>query len=164
MNELEVKILKIDKDAMIAKVESFGAQKIFDDTIVADFYKNADGKKLRFRKYGAENILTYKEKIQTETLMENLEYEVVIDDYETFEKMLVALGFVKYGHSSKHRTVYKLGNIVFDFDKYENIPWFVEVESDNEQDLVKGVALLGYTMNDTHTLTESQVKKHYGVE
>jgi adenylate cyclase class IV len=59
--------------------------------IVADFYINADGKKLRFRRYAGKNILTYKEKIQTETLMENLEYEVKIDDYETFENMLVAL-------------------------------------------------------------------------
>jgi adenylate cyclase class IV len=96
-------------------------------------------------------------------LMENLEYEVKIDDYETFENMLVALWFTKYWHSSKQRIAYELGNIVFDFDKYDGIPWFVEVESNNEQDLVKWVELLWYSMKDTHTFTESQVKKHYGI-
>ena len=35
----------------------------------------------------------------------------------------------------KHRISYTLKWVHFDFDKYDNIPWFLEIESDNEDDV-----------------------------
>ncbi len=163
MNELEVKIFEVDKDVLISKLEGLGAKKIFDSEIVADFYKNDAWKKVRFRRMSGENVMTYKEKISTDRIMENLEFEVKFDKYDSMCKTFELLWFLKYWHSSKYRIGYKLWNTVYDFDKYEWIPWFIEIESDNFEDIIRWVELMGYKMEDTNTLTERLVKEHYWV-
>ena len=119
-------------------------------------------KKIRLRKYWTKNVLTYKEKFKTkEYIKGKTEYEVTFDNYSNMEKVLQLTGFDKFWNSSKLRLEYKLWNIVFDFDKLENIPWFVEIESNSEKDLIRWVELLWYSIEDTNIMTESQVKKHY---
>jgi len=91
-----------------------------------------------------------------------MEHEVKVSDYEAIVEILNWIGFKKYGQARKQRIVYTLWTITFDFDKYDCIPWFVEVEADNTADVQKWVELLGYTMQDTTTMTRSKVKKYYG--
>ncbi|EKE27763.1 MAG: hypothetical protein ACD_3C00154G0006 [uncultured bacterium (gcode 4)] len=163
MQEIEVKIFEIDKDFLIGKIKKLWAEKIFEGEIVADFYINDAGKKIRLRRAAWENIMTYKEKITVNSIMENLEYEIIFDKYENLCNTLECIWFNKYWNSSKYRIGYRLWNIIYDFDKYEWIPWFVEVESDNHEDVIKWVEILWYCMEDTNALTERLVKEHYWV-
>ena len=54
MQELEVKILEIDKNKIIEKLESLNAVKVFDGSIEAEFYF-INGKKIRLRKMWNKN-------------------------------------------------------------------------------------------------------------
>lgn len=88
MNEIEVKIFGIDKDALIAKLEALGAEKIGEWAIQAEFYRNEAGKKIRLRRMGTQNILTYKQKIPTEEMKGHLELELAFDRYDTMCSIL----------------------------------------------------------------------------
>lgn len=163
MQEFEIKIFEIDKDKIIGDLKSQWATLLSDDILLAYFFINDNWQKLRLRKVNDTNILTYKEKISNDNIMHNLEYEVTVSDFDTMVNMLIQLGFKKYGESTKQRIAYKLDNIIYDFDKLENIPWFVEIESDNAKDLEEGVKKIWYALSDWNTLTERQVKEHYWV-
>ncbi len=163
MQEFELKFFDINKDELIENLEKQGASLLSDDVLLAHFFINAGWQKLRLRKINNKCIVTYKEKISNENVMQNLEYEVEVSDFNTMINILNHIGFTKYGESSKQRIAYKLDNIVYDFDKFENIPWFVEVEADNAADLEIWVKKIWYTMEDGKTLTERQVKEHYWV-
>lgn len=163
MKELEVKILDIDKEILIKKLLQIWAKTTFEWYINADFYIKNEWKKLRLRKYWDKNILTYKEKLINQNIMENIEYETCFSDYSKLENILKLIWFNKYWFSYKYRISYNYLDIEYDFDKYQNIPWFVEVESNNEKSLKKWVELLWFQMKDTCILTETKLKEYYWV-
>ncbi|MDD2487801.1 MAG: class IV adenylate cyclase [Candidatus Gracilibacteria bacterium] len=164
MKEVEIKILEIDKEQVIAKLEELGAIKMFEGTVCNDFFGNDSGKKIRLRKMGEDNILTYKEWIDEPGVKSQNEYEIKFDDYENIIHILQGIGFSLYGKSSKTRISYSLGNMHFDIDKLDGIPWFVEVESDNSSDVQKGVELLGFDFDNACLLTERGLKERYGIK
>ncbi len=163
MQEFEIKIFEIDKDQVIRTLEDQWAVFLSDDILQAYFFINDNGQKLRLRKVGDTNILTYKEKISNENVMHNLEYEVEVSDFDTMVNLLTNIGFKKYGESTKQRIAYKLDNIIYDFDKFEGIPRFVEIEADNAHDIEVWVKSIWYTLADGKNLTERQVKEYYWV-
>jgi len=91
------------------------------------------------------------------------EHETEFESYEDMANILLSLGCVKMGASQKHRTSYRLGEIVFDIDEYPGIPCFMEVESTSVENVEKGVRLMGYEMSDTHSMNESGLKEYYGI-
>ena len=102
MNELEVKILEINKEILIKKILWLWAQQIFSWEIQAVFLKNNDWKKIRIRKMGGANILSYKNKIaNNDWIMKNEEYEVRFSEYENLLSIFKNIGFDIYGKSTK---------------------------------------------------------------
>ncbi len=139
--EIEAKVLEIDKDSVIAKLENLGAIKIFDDELCAIYYYK-DGiinqnNALRLRKEGKEIVLTHKEKIGVDEISKSFdETEVSIGDFDTMNKILHSLGFEDLSRNRKRRISYKLDDTRFEIDEYMdeygNIPVFLEIEaSDN---------------------------------
>ena len=163
MQEIEVKILDINLEKTATLLESKGAKKVSDEVLDAYFYRNTAGAKLRLRRMGTRTILTYKQKNSYEGVMRNEEYEVEVSHFEDFVEILTGIGFEQYGSSTKRRITYTLGEAHYDLDKYEGIPWLIEVEGQTQEAVEAGVALLGYTMDDTCTITERQVKEKYGL-
>lgn len=163
MPEIEVKILEIDKDKLISILEEKWAMRIFEWKIENDFFRNSKKNKIRLRKMGNKNYMTFKHKIEHDTVMNNMEHELEFNDFETMINILEWIGFERYGKSTKYRISYKLWEIEFDFDKYENIPDFVEVEAKNIEDLKKWVELLGYKMSETSKMTERLLKEFYNI-
>lgn len=161
--ELEIKILEIDTDKVTSTLKLLGAVEIFNGTIAADFFKNTTGVKLRLRRMDGKNILTYKIVQASTAIMQNEEIEVIFDNYDGMKQVLLASGFEQYGHSEKMRVSYEYQNIHFDIDTMAGIPTFLEVEASNADDVKRGVELLGYTMEQTCTLTERTLKEHYGI-
>lgn len=164
MQEIEVKILEINKEELIKKLENLWAEMIFDSYIDAEFFMSQNQKKLRLRKTKYWNYMTMKEKIQKDWYKINQEHELEFGDYETFEKILILSWFQKFWISKKQRISYKLWNIVFDFDSIKDIPDFVEVESDNIADVEKWVEILGYNMSQTNTFWEKELKEFYWIK
>ena len=108
-----------------------------------------------------KTILTYKKRKLSEEVLHNEEIEVVVDDAIGLQQILLAAGFVHYGHSEKHRLSYQYQTIRFDLDTMVGIPTFVEVEGETIELVKAGVELLGYTLEQTSTLTERKLKEHY---
>ncbi len=159
--EVEVKILEIDQAKVTATLQSVGASVVFEGEILADFFRNDLGVKLRLRQMGDKNILTYKVAHLHPDALQNTEIEVVCDNYEGMKQILLAAGFVHYGHSEKYRVSYQYQDIHFDIDTMVGIPPFVEVEAATLASVKKGVELLGYTMDQTSKLTERELKEYY---
>ena len=162
MQEIEVKILEIDKNCLIKKLKNIWAKKVFDSKIEAFFYKNKDWKKIRLRKTKYWFNMNFKEKIENKNFLENIEFEVNFDNFEQMEKILNWILFEKYWYSLKNRVSFSLNNeIIFDFDKYENIPDLIEIEAKNEELVKKWLEILGYDLKDTVILTERGLKEKY---
>lgn len=159
--EIEVKILAVNVASVLAKLELLGATKVFEGEIAADFFRNQDEMKLRIRSMDNKTILTYKKRQLSEEVLHNEEIEVIVDDAIGLQQILLAAGFVHYGHSEKHRVSYQYQDIQFDIDTLVGIPTFVEVEAGTVALVKTGVELLGYSMDQTCTLTERKLKAHY---
>lgn len=163
MNEIEVKILEINKEELISKLENLWAIKTFEWDIENEFYENSDWKRIRLRKIWWKNIMTFKVKQESENMKSNMEYEVEFVEYETFKIILENIWFKFYAKTYKKRISYHLWDITFDIDDFPGIPTFVEVEAQNEQDVKKWIELLWYKMEDTQTFWERELKKYYNL-
>lgn len=163
MKEVEVKILEIDKDEVISKLENLWAKKVFEWDVFNDFFENGNSKKIRLRQMWSENIMTYKEKIDESWVKSQHEYEIKFDNYENIISILKWIWFIHYWKSSKTRISYSLWNIHFDIDKLDWIPWFVEVESDNSDDVKKWVEILWFDFENVCLLTERWLKERYWI-
>jgi len=172
MNEVELKILEINRPEIEKKLIELGAKKVFDDIIdalIIDFEDNkiSNNKSLlRLRKEGNLNVLTFKSDCKDyETIRSSNELEVTFSEFETMKLIFEKLGFKISDKLKKHRISYKLGNVKFEFDnyldEYDYVPEFLEIESNNEKDVYKHVELLGFSKEDCSSYNGLQVIKYY---
>lgn len=161
MLEIEVKILEINKEEIISKLENLWALKTFSWDIENDFFYNAEWKRVRLRKMWGKNFITYKVKKENVLAKSNHEYELEFFDYETMFTILENIWFKHYWNSNKKRISYHVENIAFDIDDFPGIPTFIEVEAQTTENVIKWVELLWYTMEDTKTFWEKELKEYY---
>jgi len=172
MEEIEVKILDIDREKVVSKLLSLGAKKIFEGELYAIFYDKNDGSvreeknTLRLRKEGDEKVVvTYKKFVEHDKVKVRKEYEVEVSEFEMMKEILKQLDFVQWLEMRKNRISYKLGNVKFEFDKhidqYSYVPEFMEIEAENVEDIYKYVELLGFTKEDCKPWTILDLAEHY---
>jgi len=164
MNEIEVKILNIDGESIRRKLEVMGAKKKFEGTIVAHFFRGKNGKKIRLRRMGDTCYVTAKQRVGSDGMLHNEEYEVETSDFAAMAKILEIAGLERYGDSIKTRESYTFNDITFDIDEYPGIPEYVEVEAQAHEKVEEWVRLLGFTMKDTACVTESQLREKYNIK
>lgn len=162
MQEIEVKILEINKAEVIAKLVKLWAILTFDWEIENDFFDNGE-KRIRLRRMWGKNYITFKIKSENSIAKSNYELETEFLDYETMVGILENIWFIKIRSSNKKRISYHLWHIAFDFDDFPGIPSFVEIEATNNEDVIRWVELLWYSMEDTKTFWEMELKKHYNI-
>lgn len=170
MQEIEVKILEIDKEAIIKKIESLRAKKIFEGRIVAHYLDTPnddlwkEGTVLRVRTRGETTELTLKKKVKgRKDIKHRDEYEIKVDDFEMTKQLLEQLGFVEREYKEdKRRITYALDDSHVEIEDVEGIPTYLEIESKSIEELEKIVEKLGYKMSDTTPMTAGEVRKHYG--
>ncbi len=168
MKETELKILDIDPDTVVARLESLGAKKVAARIVADKQFDTPTGhihKKqelLRIRKDGEHGFLAFKtNRVETEHIRTNDEFEVAVDDIETTEKIITGLGFVQVRYREKYRVSYHIDGVHVEIEKYPSIPHYIEIEGEESQ-IVALVKKLGYSMNDTVPWTATKVLKHYG--
>jgi adenylate cyclase, class 2 len=167
MQEIEVKILEIDVDAVRKTLLDLGAKKILDDElsyeILDDREQNLfkEKKLLRVRKSKSEAHLCFKSKAKKGKLRQAEETEVKIDNYDDTIKILNELGFITKHKGKKHRESYKLDKARYEIDTMPGIPTFLEIEADNEDDLIKGIEKIGFKLEDATTMNGHDVIEHY---
>ncbi len=171
MEEIEVKILEVDRTAIEKTLERLGAKKVFDsevETLLFDFPEGIIIKQknvLRLRKMQDKTELTFKKVHITETAKTAEEYTVEVSNVETMKKILENLGLSIIDRTKKHRVSYTLDDARFDFDSYlgtyDFIPEFLEVEAKNPDLIYKYAELLGFKAKDCLPWSTPDLIKHY---
>ncbi len=171
MEEIEVKILEVNRTTLEKTLTSLGAQKVFDGDIETLFLDSKDGaivkKKdvLRLRKEQDKTELTYKKVHVTQTAKTAEEYTVELSSLETMKTILENLDFKEIDSTQKHRVSYILDGARFDFDCYADdygyIPEFLEIEAKSIDLIYKYAELLGFKAKDCLPWSTDQLISHY---
>ncbi len=174
MNEVEVKILDIDRKAVESRLRSLGAKKTFDDEMYAVYLDRSDnalqkcGDLLRIRKEGDACVLTFKKFISDEPAKIRKEYEVNVSDLGSMRSVFEQLGFKEWLIVRKHRTSYEIEGMHFEFDKYLDdhgyIPEFLEIEAGDIETIYRLVEELGLRKDDCRPWTFLDVADHYSTK
>jgi len=165
--EIEVKILDINVEEVKNKLQELGAEKVFDGNLEIVTFDHPEknlkeeGKLLRVRKMGNKTELCFKGKKEPGKFKVREEVEVLTDNFENTVNILEKVGFSKVFEGNKKRESYQLGNIKFEIDTYPGIPTFLEIEAPTEEEVAEFVQKLGYTMEQTSTLSGKGLFNHY---
>lgn len=133
--EYEVRILEIDKDKLIAKLESLGAVfkgNYFQKRYVYNTIPKQDGKWIRLRTNGDSTTLTYKS-VEKTTIDGTHELEVKVEDFQKTHELLEAAGIKSKGYQENKRIQYVLDGVEIDIDSWPLIPTYVEIEGKDEK-------------------------------
>ena len=164
--EYEARILEINKEEFIKKLENLGATKVADyiqKRYIYDFNPAIKGKWIRLRDTGKEVTLTIKE-IKNDSIDGTKELEIKANDFDTTNLILNELGYKSRLYQENKRTRYMLNNIEIDIDKWPMIPTYVELEGPNEEEILKVVKELGFSSEDIITYGVSKIYMHYGLD
>ncbi|MEM8892205.1 MAG: class IV adenylate cyclase [Bacteroidota bacterium] len=171
MKEIEVKILEIDRKALVSRLEELGAEKSFDGEMLALFFDTEEGNiyksgdVLRLRKEGEETVLTYKKFISQEEAKIMEEFETSIGDIVQMRAILDLLNFKVTKKTRKFRTQYELGDTHVVIDNYQDeleaIPEFMEIEAPGMERISEVLELLGYSVEDCKSWHTYDLIKHY---
>lgn len=138
MDEVEVKVLDVDRNALVKKLLKLGAKKYFEGEIHAVSFDYPDKllrnttRTLRLRTKGDKTFLTLKNPVDNPKIKIREELELEVSDFATMKKILESLNLKQWRDVKKTRVSYKLKDALFEFDKYhedfEFIPEFMEIE------------------------------------
>jgi len=163
--EFEVKILDIDVDEIIAKLESLGAKKIREKNqkrFVYDFNPVKENSWVRLRTDGQKITLTIKE-IQNDQIDGTKEMEIEVDNFEKTNLLLEKLGYKHKAYQENKRISYILNNVKIEIDFWPQIPPYLEIEGQSVDEVEQMVKTLGYKLEQTTSINTKKVYEKYGI-
>lgn len=164
--EYEIRVLEIDKEKLIKKLEELGAEFKGDNEqkrYVYDIIPKEDGKWIRLRTNGRKITLTYKNVVKT-TIDGTKELEVEVSDFEKTNELLENMGIKSRGYQENKRTQYILNGVEIDIDSWPMIPTYVEIEGKNEEEVMNTLEILELPKDKVTTLDVDSVYKKYGID
>lgn len=187
MEEIEVKILEIDVDAVREQLDASDAEQQFDGTVKSLFFDFPDdafsgapdsaenptafpdgrieaGGLLRLRQRGDYAFVTLKREIAKDAAKRMEEVEFAVDDFDTVRTFFRMLGLEELHASEKERAAWEDGDVLYVIDRYPGAPPLLEVEAPSMDALEAAVTGLGFTMDDTVSWDAADVMAHYGID
>lgn len=161
--EYELRVLEINRDEIINKLEKIGAKKIKDvhmKRYVYDFNPATKHHYIRLRTDGITTTLSIKHVLK-DSIDGTKELEIIVNDFETANEILNQLGYVPKGFQESYRLEYKLNGITFDIDRWPLIPEFMEIEGSNSEEIYEMVEKLELPKDK---VIESGAYEHYGID
>lgn len=172
MNEIEVKIINIDKSAIIAKLEALGCTRVKDESQINTIYDFPDLRLLSKKGYarvrevkdkltgGTTAYMTLKLMLSQEKYKVMEENETLINDPAAAHGIFKGLGLIVRKILIKDRISYAYKRSLVEIDDVAHTEYpfpLFEVESAYEDELKEIVELLGYTMADTTSMTMAEI-------
>lgn len=142
--EYEVRVLEIDKEKIIQKLEQLGATKIADYDYkrrIYNFNPATYQKWIRLRTDGKKTTLTIK-KLENLEIDGTKEMEIEVSDFEETNLILNELGYVSHSYQENKRTRYILNDVEIDIDSWPYIPPYLEIEGKDEKTVIDMLKLL----------------------
>ncbi|MCW4030160.1 MAG: class IV adenylate cyclase [Candidatus Bathyarchaeota archaeon] len=171
MDEVEVKILEVNREKISRLLEGLGAKKIFEGDIQTLFFDFSDQRivkakdVLRLRRQQDKTELTYKKVQFTQNAKVAREISVNVSDLEGMQEILGLLGLRVTECMQKRRVSYRVGSAQFDFDKYSGkygfIPEFLEIEAQNVEEIHRYAEALGFRVEDCLPWSTRELIRHY---
>jgi adenylate cyclase class 2 len=164
MSEIEVKVLNIKIEDIKSKMAKIGAVQVKKENQINSMYDYEDQRLFKqkgfariretydYLKDETKYILGIKKMISQEKYKEMLEEETEVSDLVAANNILHELGLEKVRVDKKFRESYKLGEILYEIDTWDKETYpkpYLEVEAPDEETLVKGLELIGYTLADS---------------
>ena len=174
--EIEVKYLNVDKDALEDKLVKIGAVKVKDIFLrhvsfdYPDYRLDKDNSWIRLRDEDEKIVLAFKKRLGVTSQdgstndrgME--EIEVVVDNYEETKLFLNKVGFIeKHGEAQKKRSKWKKGTVSFDIDTVAMVPTYLEIEAESWGDIDAVATELDLDIKDRKVCSSNQLYKIYGI-
>ncbi len=165
--EYEVRILEIDKEDIIKRLEELGATKkgkFEQKRYVYDLRPVEKGKWIRLRTNGIVTTLTYKD-IVTNTIDGTKEVEFEVENFNKANEFLEKIGFKNRSYQENTRIQYILNDIEIDIDSWPMIPTYMEIEGKSEEEVIQMQELLNIDKNKLTTLNCDDIYKQiYGID
>lgn len=162
--EYEVRVLEIDKDEIIKKLESLNATFEWDRIqrrYVYDFIPKVDKKWIRLRTNGDKSTLTIKNLVNS-NIDGTQELEIVVDNFDRTNLILKELGYVPKGYQENRRVQYNLNGVEIDIDSWPLIPTYMEIEGKSEEAVLFALKSLGFSEDDCTSKDVSSIYLDYG--
>lgn len=165
--EYEIRILEINKEEMIKKLEKLGATnkgKFEQKRYVYDLKPVEKGKWIRLRTNGKITTLTYKD-IVSNTIDGTREVEFQVEDFNKANEFLEKIGFESRSYQENERIQYILNNVEIDIDSWPMIPPYMEIEGKSEKEIFKIKEILNVDESKVTTLNCDDIYKQiYGID
>lgn len=162
--EYEVRILNIDKEEVVEKLNKLNATFEWDELqrrYVYDFIPKVDNKWIRLRTNGKKTTLTIKNLVSSE-IDGTQELEIEVDSFERTNLILKELGYEAKGYQENRRRQYLLNGVEIDIDSWPLIPTYLEIEGPSEEAVYNTVSALGFEIDDTTTRDVEGIYLDYG--
>ena len=164
--EYEVRVLEINHDEMVKKLEILGAEFKFEalqQRYIYDVKPKKDNKWIRLRTDGEKTTLTIKD-LQAKTIDGTKELEIIVDDFDKTNAILEELGYKNRGSQQNKRTQYILDGVEIDLDRWPLIPEYMEIEGPSVEAVEETLTKLGINKDDVVTLDVASIYDHYGFD
>ena len=165
--EYEIRVLEINKNDIIAKLENLGAVKkgeFEQKRYVYDLRPVEKGKWIRLRTNGKKTTLTYKD-IVSNTIDGTKEIEIEVDDFDRTNEFLERIGFVSRSYQENSRIQYILNGVEIDIDSWPLIPTYLEIEGTSEKEVIEMQNLLKIDTTKLTTLNCDDIYRQiYGID
>lgn len=164
--EYEVRILEINHDEIVKKLESIGAEfrfNVLQQRYVYDLVPKQENKWIRLRTDGTKTTLTIKN-LESQTIDGTKELELIVDDFSKTNDFLEELGFKSHGFQQNKRTQYILDGVEIDLDRWPLIPEYMEIEGNTEEEVYNTLDKLGISKDKVVTLDVSSIYTYYGFD
>ena len=165
--EFETQVLDIDPEKIKNKLIKLGAKvdkEKFQRRWVFDINPNGCLEWVRIRTDGEKTKICYKSR-KDHSISGTEEIEVEVDDFDKTAELFSKLSFYHdkfYQEDIKQE--FLLDGIEFKIDKWPMIPHVLEIEAKSEENVRKGLRLLGLTGKDSGHHSYVSIYKKYGFE
>ncbi len=164
--EIEERVLEIDEDNVVKKLELLNATKIgewYQKRYVYDFNPKRDNEWIRLRSNGEKTTLTYKN-IENNSISGTKELEIEVSDFSETNELLNVLGYIPKAYQENKRIRYMLNDVEIDIDSWPLIPSYMEIEGKSIEEIKKIEDLLEIDKNKVTTLNcEDIYMQIYGI-
>ena len=161
--EYEVRVLEINVDELVKKLEKLGAKKVGDwkqRRYAYDLGEYSKNRWIRLRTNGEETTITYKEILNGE-IDGTHEIEFKINDFDTANEFFQKIGFTNGRYQENHRIRYVLNDVELDIDTWHMIPTYLEIEGKNKKDVYDMIKLLELENEKITTSDVAEVYRSY---
>jgi adenylate cyclase class 2 len=169
--EIEAKFLNIDTEKIKTKLKEIGAVLQYPERLMKRKTFDFKDKSLyeekawvRVRDEGDGKITLSYKKLVDRSLHGTKEITLDVSDFETMCSFLEACGFESKSYQETKREKWILEKSEITIDTWPWIPTFMEIESENEEEIKRATGLIGFDWNEAlHGSVEVAYQKVFNV-